>query len=70
MRLRPPSPALVRGRAWRAIGYESLVQRPQLVFDNLCGWLGVPSVDVGEIFDANERYFGPSDVRESDHLVR
>jgi hypothetical protein len=52
--------ALVRGRAWRAVAYESLVQRPQVVFDNVCGWLGVPSVPVGEIFDANERYFGPS----------
>ncbi len=50
--------ALVRGQQWRSIAYESLVQRPQLVFDHLCEWLGIPSVDVGEIFDANERYFG------------
>lgn len=49
---------LVRGQQWRAIGYESLVQRPQIVFDNVCAWLEIPTVDVGEIFDANERYFG------------
>lgn len=48
--------ALVRGRHWRAVGYESLVQRPQVVFDNLCEWLGVARVEVGEIFDGNERY--------------
>ncbi len=50
--------SMVHGRTWRSVAYESLVQRPQLVFSNLCNWLGVPAVDVGEIFDANERYFG------------
>lgn len=48
---------VVQGRAWRTVGYESLVQRPQVVFDNLCDWIGLPHTDVGEIFDANERYF-------------
>ncbi|MDP1795220.1 MAG: hypothetical protein Q8K63_13875 [Acidimicrobiales bacterium] len=49
---------MVQGRPWRPVAYESLVQRPQLVFAHLCDWLGVPAVDVGEIFDANQRYFG------------
>lgn len=55
--------ALVRGRQWRAVNYESFTRHPSVVFGNLCDWLKIPSVDVGEIFDANERYF-------SDHRVR
>lgn len=57
--------ALVYGTQWRAVGYESFVQRPQRVFDNLCEWLGVTSVDVGEVFDANERYFSPGNLSNS-----
>lgn len=54
--------AMVRGRPWRGVGYESLVQRPQPVFDNVCAWLGLPSVEVGEVFDANQRYFDAASV--------
>lgn len=50
--------ALVHGAQWRAVNYESLVRHPQPVFDNVCDWLRIPSVSVGDIFDANERYFG------------
>ena len=56
---------VVRSRNWRAVGYESLVQRPQTVLDNVCRWLGVPSVDAGEIFDANARYFGEGNPTKS-----
>ena len=55
--------ALVHGAQWRSINYESLARHPQVVFANLCGWLGIPPVAVDEIFDANERYF-------RGHLVR
>ncbi|HVV35376.1 MAG TPA: hypothetical protein VHC63_02150 [Acidimicrobiales bacterium] len=50
--------SLVHGRSWRAVSYESLVQRPQVVMNNVCDWLGVARLRVGEIFDGNERYLG------------
>jgi hypothetical protein len=49
---------LVHGKQWRAVGYEGFVQRPQVVFDNLSDWLGLPIIEVGDIFDGNARYLG------------
>lgn len=60
--------ALVQHRQWRSVAYESLVQRPQVVLDNLCQWLGVPTISVGEIFDGNDRYLGTATVSSAAQL--